>query len=94
MLRINPASRISSNGVFRQVGGKVESETMPKHDAIGSHSSRNTYVSLMMEHGLSPKEMVDVMHSDLGSLRDYAGKEEDDQLASVMTSLFRSHIAG
>jgi len=59
-----------------QRGGHIEETTAPKWEVLSSHVGRKTYISLMMEAGLSPKEMLGVTHSDLRSLRHYAAASE------------------
>lgn len=58
-------------------GGKVESETVPKHEAISMHAGRRTFISLMLESGVSTKEMLGITHTDLRSLQRYAAASED-----------------
>ncbi len=63
--------------VRSQKGGKLETRTFPKCKTLTMHVGRRTFVSLMMESGISAKEMLGITHNDLRSLRHYAGASED-----------------
>ena len=48
------------------------SRTVPKWEALTSHSGRKTFVSLLLEAGLSTKDLMGITHNDLRALRQYA----------------------
>lgn len=61
--------------VHKMQGGKREAETMPKHEAISTHAARRTFVTLALQSGLSINELLGFTHSDLKSLKAYAGQD-------------------
>lgn len=75
--------------IREQKGGSLESKTLPKCDVLTMHDARRTFISLMMEAGLSTKEMLGITHSDLRSLKQYAGASEA-HLKRTMESVFGS----
>lgn len=71
-------------------GGKRESETVPKHEAISTHAARRTFVTLALQSGLSINELLGFTHSDLKSLKAYAGQDHSrlrDALHGVFDGL-------
>jgi site-specific recombinase XerD len=68
-------------------GGTTTVETTPKHEALSMHAGRRTFISLMLESGVSTKEMLGVTHTDLRSLQRYAAASED-HLRRNMQSTF------
>ncbi len=59
-----------------QRGGEVETKVVPKHQVLSTHVGRRSFVSLLLEAGLSIKDLLGVTHTDLRSLRSYAGASE------------------
>jgi len=70
-----------------QKGGKVVSRTVPKWEALTSHSGRKTFVSLLLEAGLSTKDLMGITHNDLRALRQYTDPS-DDHLRLALTDVF------
>jgi integrase len=61
--------------VHRMKGGQRDSVTLPKHEAITTHSARKTFVTLALQSGLSMNELLGFTHQDLKSLKLYAGQD-------------------
>lgn len=69
------------------VGGEIVTRTAPKHEVLSTHVGRKTFISLMMEAGLSSKDLLGLTHSDLRSLKHYAGASED-HVVKAMRAVF------
>jgi site-specific recombinase XerD len=74
-------------------GGKIASTSIPKHEALSMHDGRRTFVSLMLESGVSTKELLGVTHSDLRALQRYAAASES-HLRQAMDETFDPASAG
>ncbi|NNE36613.1 MAG: tyrosine-type recombinase/integrase [Rhodothermales bacterium] len=59
-----------------QRGGDIETKVVPKHEVLTTHVGRKSFISLMLEAGLSTKDLLGLTHSDLRSLRSYAAASE------------------
>lgn len=68
-------------------GGDTESESVAKHEALSMHAGRRSFISAMMESGISTKELLGVTHTDLRSLQRYAAASED-HLRQAMKGAF------
>jgi integrase len=68
-------------------GGNVETRTVAKHEVLSMHDARRTFVTLLLEAGMSTKELLGVSHSDLRSLQLYAGSS-NAQLQKAITVAF------
>ena len=68
-------------------GGKIVTTPLPKYDALSMHDGRRTFVSLMLESGVSTKELLGVTHSDLRALQRYAAASEA-HLRQAMGDIF------
>lgn len=68
-------------------GGEDESSSVPKHQALSMHAGRRTFISIMLESGMSTKELLGVTHTDLRSLQRYAAASED-HLRQAMKGAF------
>lgn len=72
-----------------QRGGSVETETVPKWQVLTMHVGRRTFITALLEGGVSQKDLLNLTHDDLRSLRLYAGQNEAG-LQRSMQAIFRS----
>jgi len=60
----------------RVKGSGRSSETRPKHEVISMHAAKRSFVTVTLQSGLAPHELLGFTHRDLKTLELYAGKDQ------------------
>ncbi len=65
--------------VVKFIGGKRITQHVPKHELMTSHIGRRTFITISLEMGLLPKELMQLTgHADFQTLMRYFNKDRDE----------------
>jgi integrase len=67
----------------KNVGGERRVTTRPKHEALTTHAARRTFVTLVLQSGTAPTELLGLTHSDLRTLQLYVGADEKKRRGQI-----------
>ena len=67
-------------------GGVRETITRPKWEAMTTHVGRKTFVTLFLQAGHNPTDLLGLSHDDLRTLQHYAGQDDRKRKQGVETT--------
>jgi integrase len=69
--------RVEQHKVF---GSRTESNSIPLHEAISSHTGRRTFITQCLERGMPPHTVMSITdHKDLRTMYKYVGYLENEK---------------